>query len=98
MRQVGSGFRAIATVREKVQGLVDTTAHAGAPLAVLEKLARQVPGLARPVGVVHRALARYSDRRARQFDGRHGTDTFSRARMTDLGCTDEAGKDFDGWM
>jgi hypothetical protein len=57
-----------------------------------------VPGLGQPVDAVRRTLARYSDHRAKQFDRKHGTDTFSRARMTELGCTDEVGKDFDGYM
>jgi len=39
----------------------------------------------------------YSDRRARAFDKKHGTDTFARVRMDALGLDDRRGAGYDGW-
>ncbi len=83
---------------EQWRGLTAVTAHGGAPLAVLEKLARVATPLSGPVGRLQRLAAERSDVRARAFDREHGTDTFSRAPMSELGCRDDSGKDFDGWM
>jgi hypothetical protein len=82
----------------RLRGLTDCLAHGGAMIAILEKLARRAPPLAIPARTVQRLAARYTDARARDFDAKHGTDTFARAKMVDLGLTDPSGNDFEGWM
>jgi hypothetical protein len=72
-------------------------AHGGAPLAVVERLAKAVPPLARPTKAANAALARYTDWRARSFDREHGTDTFHRVSMSKLGLVDKHGERFDNW-
>jgi SAM-dependent methyltransferase len=72
-------------------------AHLGAPLAILQRVARSVPPLLPLAERAHRALDRYSDGRSRAFDRQHGTDTYTRVPMKKLGLRDEHGQDFDNW-
>ena len=80
-----------------VKGLLSTRAHFGAPLALLRGVASKLPPL-RPVAkAANQLLARYTDVRARAFDAEHGTDTFGRVGMRELGLEDD-GANYEGWM
>ncbi|HEY6909604.1 MAG TPA: class I SAM-dependent methyltransferase [Myxococcales bacterium] len=68
----------------RIRDLIHCTSHFGAVLALL----RLVLCKARLHALYRRleqACARYSDRRARAFDLEHGTDTFARIHLRDLG-------------
>ncbi len=78
-----------------LRGLIQSRAHLGAPLALLQGLAKKVAPL-RPVArLANRLLARHTDVRARAFDTEHGTDTFGRVTLRELGVDDSA---YGGWM
>jgi 16S rRNA A1518/A1519 N6-dimethyltransferase RsmA/KsgA/DIM1 with predicted DNA glycosylase/AP lyase activity len=49
------------------------------------------------VNVARERLARYTDDRARSFDRKHGTDTFTRIQMKELGLKDDLGGTFSNW-
>jgi len=72
-------------------------AHLGAPLALLHKAARSLPPLRPLAELASQGLGLYTDARGRAFDRAHGTDTFFRVPMKELGLRDPRGADFDNW-
>ncbi len=86
-----------AATPKPIRQFLACRAHLGAPLALLTKVSRVVPPLRPVVAFAQKGLARYTDSRARAFDLEHGTETFSRIRLKNLGLQDERGKDFDNW-
>lgn len=72
-------------------------AHLGAPLALFERVARSVRPLEPVANAARGGLARFTDMQARAFDRKHGTETFARVHMKDLGLKDEHGDDFANW-
>jgi SAM-dependent methyltransferase len=68
----------------RIRDLVHCTSHLGAVLAVLRLVLCKVR-LHALYRLLEQACARYSDARARAFDREHGTDTFARVHLRDLG-------------
>ena len=80
----------------RLRDLRHVTSHFGAGLEVSHAILKRL-GLQRLQRRFEQALARYSDSRARAFDARHGTDTFRRIHLGDLGLGGED-ETFRQWM
>lgn len=80
----------------RIRDLVHCTSHFGAVLALL-RLVLCRAGLHALYRRLEQACARYSDGRARAFDLEHGTDTFARIHLRDLGLG-QRDESLGGWQ